>query len=154
MLSAEFLQARKNGLAYSAIVDVVDIDVNDTAMLIRNTSSYYHLCIERTFGHTDVETKIDVQCPSDTTTALVGTAVTPASLNRNYSETAPCTIKGDETALAKGTVVDRIYAYADSFPAREYNGAIELGTNQSVGFDWITEPTETQITVWFYFVRR
>lgn len=155
MASANFIAAAKNGLAYSWASEVTDIDATDTILLVRNTSSSYSLCIEKVvIEAANAATEVEIHCPSDTTTALAGTAVTGVSLNRAYDKTCEALAKADETALSQGAIVDRTYVYANTIKEIDYSGVIELDTNKSIGIDVKAETTAVMAVIWGFFIKR
>lgn len=155
MANMEFQQAVRNGLAfYVAPEPDVDIDVNDTCLLCRNTTDNYTMYVQKYTLESDVATKVTIHRTSDATTALAGTAVTVRPLGSNTANTTYIEAKGDETGLSQGTVIEVPYLEADVIREFLVEGGIEIGHGQGIGFDWVTEPTKTRVELWVYLVRR
>lgn len=151
MANAEFQMAVRNGYAFAVKpAHDVDIDVNDTALLIRNISGGKKMYIQRFRLESDVATKVIIHRTSNSSTALAGTAVTIRSLSSNAQNIGLIEAKGDETALSQGDVIDEPYIEADS--PREFlvEGGVEIATGQGIGFDWATEPTKVDVECWVY----
>lgn len=146
--------ASLKGDAYSWCNVSADIDATDTGLLIRNDSKTRLLVIDSCLLWVDVATKIQIFCPGPGIT-LAGTAVAAKNLNRASNKTAPASAYADETANTQANIIANIFVPDGSALAHttvDFNGAIVLSYDESIGFDIVAESAAYNITVFGYYV--
>jgi len=151
MASADFLTAKRNGLAFSWTTVRAQGAAGATALLVRVLASVYNLHIEWVRHYCASASEIVIHCPTDSATALAGTAVAGVALNRAYSNTTRAEAKGQETGLSQGTVVLRDYVNAGQTKDYDFAGSLVLGEGKSIGIDDIHAADDTITTIWGFF---
>ena len=130
-----------------------NIDANDTAILITNTSTSKHLHIVRAYAYTDVPSAIDFFLPAYA--AFTGTAITGVPLNRTSVTVAPVVALGDTTGDTLANILATLYTNettTDQFGVwLELDGLLTLGYHDSFGIAFVAEPAVTNSAVIGYF---
>jgi len=148
----EFLQAVRDGLAFSWSALDADIDATDTLLGVLNISTAYDLVIEEISVSTDASGQFVVHVSSGVT--IAGTACVGLNLNLASTKAAAtyCTAKSDETGntQAADSYSGRIYTgrcLADTTEPVAVNGGIVLGYDYMIGVDLTDEPTGGNCTI-------
>jgi len=148
------------GRAYSWTAVNADLGINDTALLVSNTSNTMNLVIQRAYIWVDIATQVQIHLPVPG--IYTGTAVVGVNLNRNYANNAPAVAFVNETvnALVAAQVIESLYIRLDTngeittaagVPV-DFKGGLILGTNDAIAIDISTEPTGFEATIVGYFV--
>ena len=124
----------------------------DTVLLVQNVHASKKLHIWKIHLHGDTETEVQIHVPTVSFT-IAGTAVVGQGLNRALDKdaTAYATAKANETGNTQGDIVVRRRIKADTDDDVDFEGALILGTNQSVGVDYVTEGAEAHVDIWGYY---
>ena len=81
-----------------------------------------------------------------------GTAVTGVNLNTTSQNVAEATAIRDETDNTQGSVIWSGEVYAASGPfCVDFDGAVILGKNKSIGVDYVTEGAACDVTIIGYY---
>ncbi len=142
-------ESEENGSAYNWSTDLVNIDANDTVLLIKNTSdNHLHIdSIRIANGSTASEYTIHLPTADVTVT---GTTVTGTNLNTASSNVASSSAASDETNNSQGNVIETVFLSIDSNIEIGELGLI-LGKNKSVAIDVVAATTETAVTIVGHF---
>ena len=143
--------SKKRGLSFSWSSGTYDAAANDTILLIKNTSSNYNLHIDGIWLSTDTETRVVIHVPTTEVTPT-GTSVTGTNLNINSSNVAEATAIRDETNNTQGNIVwsGEIQATGEPFFI-DLAGALILGTNDSIGVDYVADVAACDVTITGHF---
>jgi hypothetical protein len=140
-----FESASEEGKAYNWSSDLVDIDANDTVLLVKNTSDI-DLHIESiSIANGSVASEYTVHIPT-TEVTVTGTTVTGTNLNTASSNVADATAASDETNNTQGNVVFTRFMAVDSNEKINTAGLI-LGKNKSVAVDVVADTSESAVTI-------
>ncbi len=139
-------ESEENGTAYNWSSDLVDIDANDTVLLVKNTSDTpLHIeCIKIANGA--IASEYTVHLPTAEVTLSGGTVVTGTNLNTASSNVADALSRSDEEGNTQGNVIATIWAAVDSNHSVETPGLI-LGKNKSVGVDVVVDTAESACSI-------
>lgn len=153
MLSTAFLQAAGNGDAYVWTTATAAFAAADTMESLRNTHSSKKLYIEKIrISKLNVASEIQIHLPTDTTTALAGTAVTGSNFNTGISNNAQATCKADETGIStQGTIYFYMSVAATATQELDLGGATILDTNRVIAVDTVAELTAGVAEIWGYY---
>jgi hypothetical protein len=149
-LQFEWEQAIKDGRAFVVSNASTDIDATDVALFFKNLESNFDLVIYKAYTQSDVETDIQINNPTATTTPA-GTAVVPKNMNSNNEKEFDVTILHDATAPAQGTVFATQRVSANALSDLLIDGYV-VGRNKMLAWDVVTEPGECYNHV-LYFMR-
>ena len=143
-------ESQENGVAYNWSSDLVNIDANDTVLLVKNTSdAALHIeCVKIANGSTASE--FTVHLPT-TEVTVTGVTVTGTNLNTSSSNVANATSASDETNNSQGNVLETIFLAVDSNNSFETPGLI-LGKNKSVAVDVVEATTEVAVSIIGHYV--
>lgn len=143
----EIEEASEDGQAYLWATDLVNIDSDDTVLLVKNTSDT-NLHIEAIYianGSTASEFTIHVITAVDATVA--GTVVTGFNLNTGSANVADASAASDETAYtAQGTVIVTMFLLAETNQLLMMPGLI-LAKNKAIAVDVVDTTTEVACTI-------
>jgi len=142
-------ESEESGSAYNWSSDLVNIDANDTVLLVKNTSdTALHIeSIQVANGSTASEFTIHLPTTEVTVT---GTTVTGTNLNTASSNVADVSAASDETNNTQGNVIKTIWLAVD----RHYEGRLDgliLGKNKSLAVDVVEATTEVAATIVGHF---
>jgi len=151
MASADFLAAKRSGLAHSWTTTVHTSPAAGTALLIRNTQAAYNLHLEKVFYFASTNAAIVIHCPTDSTTALAGTTVNGIALKRSEANTTNAEAKSTETGLSQGTVLQNDYVVANTTREYSFEGSLFVGNGVSIGLDTVHEAQDCVVTFWTFF---
>ncbi len=151
MASLDFLAARREGLATCWTTTVHTSPAAGTALLVRNIQAKYNLHVERIFYFASTNAAIVIHCPTDSATALAGTAVSGVAFKRSSANTTNAEAKSTETGLTQGTILQRDYVVANTTREYPFEGSIVLGNGVSIGLDTVHEAQDCVVTFWTYF---
>ncbi len=125
----------------------------DTIIGIRNTSPDLNLYIDRIYLSVDTTTVVTIHRVNGSV-ALAGTAISAVNLNGTSGQVAPAEAKGDETTnSSQGDVLLQLELPGAETVDLEFQSAIILGPNDSIGIDYVTAsggPT-AHITIFGFF---
>jgi len=138
-------ESEENGQGYNWSTDLVNIDANDTVLLVKNTSDTpLHVeCIKIANGSTASE--FTVHLPT-TEVTVTGTTVTGTNLNTAKTNVAEASVASDETNNSQGNVIGTVWLAVDASKDIETPGLI-LGKNKSVAVDVVEATTEVAATI-------
>jgi len=146
----EFISKEK-GQAYSWASGTYDPAAGDTILLIKNTSSTKKLHIDLIILSTDTDTRVVIHAPTTEVTPT-GTAITGTNLNLTSSNAADATAIRDETDNSQGNVIWSAEIFAASGPHEvDMAGALILGTNDSIGVDYVADVGACDVTIMGHF---
>jgi len=142
-------ESEENGSGYNWSSDLINIDANDTVLLVKNTSDTpLHIeCVKIANGSTASE--FTVHLPT-TEVTVTGTTVTGTNLNTGSSNVAEATGASDETNNSQGNVIGTVWLGVDASKDVETPGLI-LGKNKSVAVDVVEATTEVAATIIGHF---
>ena len=143
--------SRDNGDSYSWSSGTFDITAADTILLVKNTSTTQKLYITEMWFSSDVETRVQVHCPTVAFTDA-GTPVTGTNLNRTSGNVAAATANQDETNNAQGAIV---WTGEIAITGAPYHlilhDALILGQGDSVGVDYVANAAACDVTILGFF---
>ena len=139
------------GSAFSWDSTEKDIDTGDTMLFVKNTGDVPLVLDRATFNGSNVICTWTVLIGSATTTPAGGTAVTGVNLNQTFSsQGADAVARADETAVADGSIVDRVKTPVSNTLQHNLHGII-LGKGHYVQFNQITESTSGSVVLLGHF---
>lgn len=140
------------GEAFIWTNETYDYAAADTILLVRNDRTDKKLYIEKIALHGDTQTEVEIHVPTASFT-IAGTAVVGECLNRAMDKDATvyATAKADETGNTQGDVIERVRIKADTDYPVNFDGALILDSNKSVGVDYVTDGAEAHVSIWGYF---
>jgi len=143
----EIEEASEEGQAYLWATDLINIDSDDTVLLVKNTSDT-NLHIEAVLisnGSTASEFTIHVITAVDAT--VTGVTVTGFNLNTGSANVADASAASDETGYsAQGTVVTTLFLLAETNQTILTPGLI-LAKNKAIAVDVVDTTTEVACTI-------
>lgn len=138
-------ESEENGTAFNWCSDTVDLSINDTVLLVKNTSSI-DLHIEYVeIDNGSVASEYTVHLPTIEVTPT-GTAVTGTNLNTGESEPAEATAKSNETNNSQGNVLRTVFLAVDIGIVVKTPGLI-IAKNKSIAVDVVANTSETSVTI-------
>lgn len=140
-----FESASENGQTYNWSSDLVDIDANDTVLLVKNTSDIALHIESISIANGSVASEYTVHLPT-TEVTVTGTTVTGTNLNTASSNVADATAASDETNNTQGNVVFTRFMAVDTNEKITTAGLI-LGKNKSVAVDVVADTAESAVTI-------
>lgn len=146
-----YYNARFNGQAYSWNALTFDYNIDETILLVKNTSPSLFLHIEDIFFGGNVAGKVIVHRPTAVVTIPAGTAVVGTNLNGASNNVADAVAKANETVNVLG---ETLYSYrmpADDTAHIHVDGVVLLGQNQSIAIDFGVEGAACQACIVGYF---
>lgn len=124
---------------------------DDTILLVKNTSDSLNLHIDTIWLSTAVDTRVVIHLITADVT-LAGVTVVGTNLNTTSSNVAPASAIRDETGNSQGDIIWSAEIFAASQPqAIQFDGAVILGKNISIGVDYVTDPTACDVTIMGHF---
>jgi len=145
----ELQAAAKKGNAYSWYSGIRDIDVTDTMLFVKNTSSKVLVLDRAVIVGSNVICNWLIHLGSATTTPA-GTAVTARNLNRAYSNVPDALAYYDETAVADGDEFMDVYTPITNTIVVDLDG-VRLPTGHYIQFNQETESTSGSVTLIGYY---
>ena len=139
------------GLSFAWASGTYDPDAGDTILLVKNTSTTRTLHINQIWISTDTDTRVVVHLPSADVT-VAGTTVTGTNLNTTSGNVADASAARDETGNTQGVFVWTGEVMAATNPTViELDGALILGTNKSIGVDFVAATTAGDVTIFGHY---
>lgn len=130
------------GLTFAWCSGTQATSAGDTILLVKNTSTTKTIRIDTVTMSADTDTRAIIHVPTSEVTSPTGTAVTGTNLNITSSNVADASAIRDETTNSQGNIVWSGEIYATERPVMvEFNGALILGTNDSVAIDYVSGQT-------------
>jgi len=138
-------ESEENGAGYNWCSNLINIDANDTVLLVKNDSdTTLHIeYVEIDNGALASEYTIHLPTTEVTPT---GVAVTGTNLNTGSSNVAEATAKSDETNNSQGNVLRTVFLAVDRGTIVKLPGLI-LGKNKSLAVDVVENTTESSVTI-------
>jgi len=148
IVEAEIERASEDGEAFAWYTGDQNIDINDTLLFVKNTTSIpLHLTSLRLNGDSTNPMIYDIGLGSETTVPAGGTLLTAVNLNHIFTSDPPNAIaRTDETAVADATPFMRIKVLADLDESISLIGII-LGRNHYIQINCETEPAAVSATL-------
>ena len=146
---SQLAKASEEGRAFSWVSAATDIDTTDTRLFVKNTGTApLHVSYLR-FNGSNVICQWTVLKGSAATTPT-GTLVTGANLNFGSAKVAAAISYDDETAVADGTVIDRVWTPITNTLTVDMSEVI-LTTGTYIQINQITESTSGSVILrgWF-----
>jgi len=142
-------ESEENGTGYNWCSDKIDVDANDTILLVKNTSDTpLHIeCVKIDNG--SLASEYNIHLPTTEVTPT-GTTVTGTNVNTTSSNVADADAKSDETNNSQGNVLRTVFLAADSSISEETPGLI-LGKNKSLAVDVVENTTESSVSIVGHF---
>ncbi len=138
--------SEEKGEAYSWASQTYTPSAGDTVLLVKNTS-VEHLHIFKVWLSSDIETRWIIHLPTTEVTPT-GTTITGVNLNTSKSGVAEATAIRDETNNSIGDVLWSGETQAASPPyLLEFDGALILAKNKSLGVDIVGNPGAVDVTI-------
>lgn len=135
--------AHDHGESFSFDSGERDIDAGDTMLFVKNTSNVDLFLSEVILNGSNVICSWSVLIGNASTTPVAGGGtVTGVNMNRNFAaKTADVTAIWDETAVADGDVVKRVWTAVTESKTLDLRGII-VGPGHYVQINQITESTQ------------
>ncbi len=146
-----YYNARFDGQAYAWAALTYDYDIDDTILLVKNTSSSLQLHIHAIWLGGNVAGKVIIHRPTTVVATPAGTAVVGTNLNGSSNNVADAVAKADETTNALGDTIFSVRMPADDTLEIHTDDIITLAQNQSLAVDFGVEGAACQATIWGYF---
>jgi len=134
------------GYAFVFDTGLIALSANDTAILIKNTTTERNLYIQEIEFFMDTSPNIVIHCPVVATPT--GTAITPVNLNRGSGVSAPATAVSKETSNTQANIVGRCKM---DIGVKSFYGMLILANGNSVAVDVESTVMEARIIVRGYF---
>ena len=141
------IQAAYKGDAYSWVSATGDIDTGDTRLYVRNNSPTPLILDRLTVNGSNVICEWTI-LKGEASTTPSGTAVTGVSLYTGAD--ADATAFDDETAVADGSIIDRVWTPITNTIQHSLKGII-LRKNQYIQINQITESTTGSVTLFGHY---
>ncbi len=139
------------GSAFSWDSTEKDIDTGDTMLFVKNTGDVPLVLDRATINGSNVVCTWTLLIGSATTTPAGGAAVEGVNLNQTFSaQSADATARSDETAVADGTIIDRIKTPINNTVEVNLHGVI-LGKGHYIQVNQITESTSGSVILFGHF---
>lgn len=139
-------ESEENGQAYNWSSDLVNIDANDTVLLVKNTSDNRLHIDSVSVNNGSTASEFTVHLPTTEVTPTGGTLVTGTNLNTASSNVADAVARSDEENNTQGNVIATRWLSVDSGERIPTPGLI-LGKNKSVAVDVVETTTEVAATI-------
>lgn len=138
-------ESEENGAGYNWSTNSLDLAVNETLLLVKNTSDTpLHIeCVKISNGASATQFRIHLPTTEVTPT---GTAITGTNLNTASSNVADASAKSNESDNSLGNTVRTLFLPINGEKSEETPGVI-LGKNKSIAIDCITEPGTAAATI-------
>jgi len=139
-------ESEENGAGYNWSTNSLDLAINETLLLLKNTSDTpLHIeCVKISNGAS--ATQFRIHLPTTEVTLSGGTVVTGTNLNTSSSNVADASARSDETNNVLGNTVRTLFLAINGEKSEETPGII-LGKNKSIAIDCITEPGTAAATI-------
>jgi len=139
------------GRAFSWASGTYDPAVGDTILLVKNISTTQALHIDVVILSTDTDTRVIIHLPTTEVTPT-GTAITGVNFNASSANVAEATAIRDETNNTQGGIILSGEIMATGQPlAVNFDGAVILGTNDSIGVDFVGDVAACDVTIIGHF---
>lgn len=139
------------GSAFSWDSTELDIDTGDTMLFVKNTGDVPLILDRATINGSNVICTWTILIGSATTTPAGGAAVEGVNLNQTFSaQAADATARSDETAVADGSIIDRVKTPVSNTVEVNLHGVI-LGKGHYVQINQITESTSGSVVLFGHF---
>lgn len=150
IVESEIEHASTEGNAYSWVSTASDIVSGETRLYVRNDNETPLIVDRINFNGSDVICEWTILLGSATTTPT-GATVTGVNLNPTFaSVVAQATAFDDETAVADGDLIDRVWTPVLNSRQHIMNGII-LGINQYIQINQITESASGSVVLFGHF---
>lgn len=147
---SEIEHASDIGNAFSWDSTELDIDTGDTMLFVKNTGDEPLHLDRLIFNGSNVICTWTLLLGTLTTTPA-GTTVTGVNLNNEFaSKLADATAFSDETAVADGSIIDRVKTIVSGHHIHEMTGII-LTKNGYIQVNQITESTSGSVILYGHF---
>jgi len=138
-------ESEENGAGYNWCSDTVNIDANDTVLLVKNDSSTT-LHIEYVdIDNGSLASEYTLHLPT-TEVTVTGTIVTGSNINTGIPNVAEATAASDETNNTQGNVHRTVFLEADD-GIRIMTPGVILGKNKSIAVDVVENTTESSVSI-------
>lgn len=139
------------GAAFSWDSTELNIDTGDTMLFVRNDGDTPLILDRATIVGSNVICTWTILIGSATTTPAGGAVVAGVNLNETFNtKAADATARSDETAVADGSIVDRVKTPVSNILQHDLTGII-LGKGHYVQFNQITESTSGSVVLFGHF---
>lgn len=139
------------GSAYSWDSTELDINATDTMLFVKNTGDVPLVLDRATINGSNAICFWTILIGSATTTPAGGAVVTGVNLNQTFSaQAADAVARSDETAVADGSIIDRVKTPIDNTIQHDLHGVI-LGKGHYVQFNQITESDSGSVVLFGHF---
>jgi len=137
-------ESETNGASYTWSSDSVNIDANDTVLLVKNTSDTpLHIVAIQISGSTTSE--YTVHLPT-TEVTVTGVTVTGVNLNTTSSNVADASAASDETNNSQGDVIRSVHLLAETTLSVLVPGLI-IGKNKSIAIDVVADTALSSVSI-------
>jgi len=142
-------ESEENGVAYNWSTNSLDLDINETLLLVKNISdaSLHIECVKIANGAAAAQFRI--HRPTTDVTVVAGSGgsvITGTNLNGASVNVADASAATDETGNALGNTIRTVFLGINGEHSEPTPGTI-LGKNQSIAIDCITEPGTAAATI-------
>ena len=138
-------ESEQNGSGYNWCSNTVDPAIDDTVLLLKNTSDV-HLHIDEIIISGDVNSEYTIHLPTTEVTPTGGAVVTGTNLNTTSSNVADATARSLETNNSQGDILYSILLLASTTYTIKTPGLI-IGKNKSLGVDVVANTVLSSVTI-------
>ena len=140
-----FESSSEKGKSFNWSSGIIDIDIGDTVLLVKNTSDIPLHIESITINNGSVASQYQIHLPTTEVTPT-GTTVTGTNLNTGRAEVADALAKSDETDNTQGPIIFHPMLGVDDDKTVDTVGLI-LAKNKSVAIDVVSETSESGVTI-------
>jgi len=138
-------ESEENGAGYNWSTNSLDLAINETLLLLKNTSDTpLHIeCVKISNGASATQFRIHLPTSEVTVT---GVTITGTNLNTSSSNVADASAASNESNNSLGNTVRTLFLAINGEKSENTPGLI-LGKNKSVAIDCISEPGTAAATI-------
>lgn len=141
--------SEKNGDSYIWSSDAVNIDANDTVLLVKNTSAI-SLHITKIRITTSTNSEFTIHLPT-TEVTVTGTSVTGVLINTTKAGAAASNAASDETNNTQGDVIGTAFLLANTTEELDFEGVI-IAKNKSIAVDQVADAALAAVSIYGHYL--
>ena len=141
-------ESGEEGTAFSWCSDSVNIDANDTVLLLKNTNSE-GLHMVKCVISTSTDSEFTIHLPTTEVTPT-GVTVSAVKLNTGKVGAPEVTARSDETNNSQGDVLESFFTLASTRHVIDLTGII-LAKNKSIAIDQVADTALASCTFYGHF---
>ena len=140
--------SEENGASFIWSSDAVNIDANDTVLLVKNTSATA-LHITQIRISTSTTSEFTIHMPT-TAVTVTGTTVTGVLINTTKTGAADASAASNETNNSQGNVIGTAFLLANTTDALDFEGVV-LAKNKSIAVDQVADTALAAVSIYGYY---